>query len=458
MGSDREAVAAVYDEWEAVNEKVAALSLDALTHTELLALQHRREVVARRQPMVDHQIISRLAAEADPKALGGKNLADVLATRLRISPKEAKRRIKHAELVGPRRGLTGEGLQPQLPKVAAAQQRGLIGVEHVQVLARFFDALPASVDAQTRELAEADLARAAAGVGPVELREAADRLAFLLNQDGDEPEEAEHARRRYLTIEKQGIDGTSRIHGRLDPEGRATLDAVLAKWAAPGMCNPGDEAPCVDEQPAEAAVHSDQRSQGQRNHDALTAMGRSVLSSGKLGQHNGLPCTIIVTTTLQELVSGKGHALTAGGTFLPMSAVIKLATHSYHYLSVFDRHTGLPLYLGRARRTASAAQRIVLLAKERGCTRPGCSAPGYRCQVHHADRNWTNNGQTNIDELTLACGGDNRLVEEGGWTTRKRDDGRTEWIPPPHLDTGQARVNNFHHPEKYLLPEEDQGP
>jgi hypothetical protein len=56
---------------------------------------------------------------------------------------------------------------------------------------------------------------------------------------------------------------------------------------------------------------------------------------------------------------------------------------------------------------------------------------------------------------SLACGPDNRLIEEGGWTTRKRKDGRTEWIPPPHLDTGQTRVNDYHHPEKYLMPEED---
>jgi hypothetical protein len=54
----------------------------------------------------------------------------------------------------------------------------------------------------------------------------------------------------------------------------------------------------------------------------------------------------------------------------------------------------------------------------------------------------------------LACGPDNRLVEEGGWTTRKRKDGSTEWLPPSHLDTGQDRVNNYHHPEKYLLPED----
>ena len=63
-------------------------------------------------------------------------------------------------------------------------------------------------------------------------------------------------------------------------------------------------------------------------------------------------------------------------------------------------------------------------------------------------------GPTDITTLTLACGPDNRLVEEGGWTTRKRKDGRTEWIPPPHLDTGQDRVNNYHHQEKYLLPED----
>ena len=39
--------------------------------------------------------------------------------------------------------------------------------------------------------------------------------------------------------------------------------------------------------------------------------------------------------------------------------------------------------------------------------------------------------------------------------TRKRKDGRTEWIPPPNLDTGQTRVNNYHHPHRYLTPDEN---
>ncbi|MEC9323818.1 MAG: HNH endonuclease, partial [Actinomycetota bacterium] len=39
----------------------------------------------------------------------------------------------------------------------------------------------------------------------------------------------------------------------------------------------------------------------------------------------------------------------------------------------------------------------------------------------------------------------------------KRPDGRTEWHPPPALDTGQTRINNYHHPERYLIPDEGAG-
>jgi hypothetical protein len=174
-----------------------------------------------------------------------------------------------------------------------------------------------------------------------------------------------------------------------------------------------------------------------------------------LGKHNGLPATIIVTTTLQDLQSAPGTAGAGAGTKLPMREVIKLASQATHYLVIYDKHTREPLYCGRAKRFATPGQRFVLHALERGCTRPGCTAPAYWCQVHHVD-GWTaDNGETNINKLTLACGPDNRMLEKSGWTTRKRKDGRTEWIPPPHLDSGQARVNNYHHPERYLVPEED---
>jgi hypothetical protein len=458
MSSDREAVLAAYDDLDAAFDKVLGLSFDAITETEKLNLQHRMERNLRRAPAVEHRLISSLVAEGDPKALGGTSWADVLATKLGISKGEAKKRIKQAKLLGPRQALTGEVLPPKLPNVAAAQARGQIGSEHLHIIEKFFAELPGHIDAQTRDQAEADLARTAIGLGPTQFRAAAQRLAFLLDQDGDLPDDADRARRRYLTIDKQGIDGMSRVHGLLDPECCATIEAVFAKQAAPGMRNPDDETPCVDGEPSEEAAHRDMRSHGQRNHDALTAMGRSVLASGELGQHNGLPATIIVSTTLQDLQAAAGVGVTAGGTLLPMREVIKQASQAHHYLVIYDKHTREPLYCGRAKRFATPGQRIVLQSLERGCTRPGCTAPGYWTQVHHVEGWATADGETNIDKLTLACGPDNRLVEEGGWTTRKRKDGRTEWIPPPHLDTGQSRVNDYHHPEKYLVDPEDEDP
>jgi hypothetical protein len=454
-GSDRGALVAGVDMILAGLAMVQTSSADELTHPELLAQMDRLKSVVWALPAVEHRILARLAAEASPTELGGTSLADVLATRLRISKGEARRRIKLAELLGPRRAMSGEPLPPKLPNVAAAQQRGDIGAEHVKVIEQFFDELPAHVDYQTREAAEADLARIATGLGPAQLRKAAARLAQLIDQDGNPPSDDDRARRRFLNIDKQGPDGMSKISGLLDPEARATLEAVLAKWAAPGMCNPEDQSPCVTGTPSQAAIQGDTRTHGQRNHDALTAMGRAVLASGELGRLNGLPCTMIVSTTLKELESGRGHAVTAGGTLLPMSTVIRLASMSYHYLSVFDHHTSMPLYLGRTKRIATPGQRIVLHAKDRGCTHPGCTVPGYGSQVHHAEMDWGDGGLTNIDDLTLACKPHNLLVKPGGWRTRKRKDGTTEWIPPPHLDTGQSRVNHYHHPEKYLLPENE---
>ena len=449
---------AVVARWEQAQADMAGLCFAGLTAAEVLAIQKRLEHGYRAQPAVDHQLIHQLTAQATPAELGANSWPKVLSEALRISTDEAKRRIKQAELLGPRTAMTGEPLPPTLPNVAAAQARGQIGSEHVRTIEKFFNELPSRIDAQTRDQAEADLARIATGLGPTQFRAAADRLALLLNQDGELPDEADRARRRYLIIDKQDVDGMSRLHGLLDPEARATLDAVLAKLAAPGMCNPDDEAPCVDGEPTDAAVQGDARSPGQRNHDALKAMGRAVLASGELGRHNGLPATIIVTATLQDLQSGAGVAATGGGSLLPMRDVIRLASQSHHYLVIYDKHTRQPLYCGRAKRFATPGQRIVLHALERGCTRPGCTAPAYWCQVHHVDDWVADNGETNINDLTLACGPDNRLVEDGGWTTRKRNDGRTEWLPPPHLDTGQPRVNDFHHPEKYLVDRDDEDP
>jgi len=187
------------------------------------------------------------------------------------------------------------------------------------------------------------------------------------------------------------------------------------------------------------------------HHDALNAALRVMLASKKLGQHNGLPATVIVTTTLKELEAAAGKGLTGGGTILPMSDVIRLARHAYHYLAIFDKGKALALY--HTKRLASPGQRIVLYAKDRGCSHPGCEVSGYYSEVHHLTP-YAQCPTTDVNQLTFACGCHHPLAEQG-WTTRKNANGDTGWIPPPHSDRGQPRTNSFHHSEKILAEEDD---
>ncbi|HEY2196876.1 MAG TPA: 13E12 repeat family protein, partial [Mycobacterium sp.] len=319
--SSREEVVEVFDALEAGFKRALDLRCDALTTPERLAVLQRCERIRRWLPAVEHPVLNQLSAQTDASELGG-TLAPALANRLRITRAEASRRIHDAADLGERRALNGEPLSPRLEATAAAQRNGELGAGHVAVIRGFIHRLPDFVDLETRHQAEAQLARLAGEHRPDELARLADTLTDCLNPDGDFTEH-DRARRRGLTIGRQDPDGMSAITGYLTPEARATLDAVLAKLAAPGMCNPDDVEPCISGTPSQAAIQGDARSAGQRHHDALNAGLRALLASGELGQHNGLPASIIVTTTLRDLEASAGKALTAGGTLLPMSDVIR---------------------------------------------------------------------------------------------------------------------------------------
>ncbi|MEE6177542.1 HNH endonuclease signature motif containing protein [Mycobacterium sp. 050134] len=448
--SSREEIVEAIDALDDEADRLCELSFDALTTPERLRALERVERVARRLRTPQHALINQLSAQASPEELGG-SLRVGLADRLRITKVEASRRIEEAADLGERRALTGQPLAPQLSATAAGQRAGLIGEGHIKVIRSFLAHLPDVIDVLTRQAAEADLAGKAAGYRPDELAAYAKRLMDWLHPDGDFSD-AERARKRGITLGAQDCDGMSRLSGLVTPELRAAIEVMLAKLAAPGACNPDDHAPIVDATPDADAVCRDTRSAAQRNHDAFLAGLRGLLASGELGQHNGLPVSIVVTTTLQDLEAAAGKALTAGGTLVPMSDVIRWAGHAHHYLAIFDQSRSLALH--HTKRFASPGQRIMLYAKDRGCTKPGCDAPAYHSQVHHI-KGWTKTGRTDIDDLTLACGPDNRLAEQG-WTTRTNARGETEWIPPPHLDRGQPRTNAYHHPERFLRDTDDE--
>ncbi len=438
-----EEVSAALDVQDAADAALRGLDFDALSPAIRLRVLERMEASRRRHSAVSHDIIGGLASE-DPADIGGP-VHKVVADWLRISYAEACRRLRDAADMSPRLTLTGQELPPQLPATAVAWHDGALDGQHLRVIQTFVRDLPESIPAATVEDAERFLAGQARTLRPDQLQKLAHQCALRINPDG-KFSDADRARQRGFTWCGQRADGMSIGKLIASPELRANLDAWLSRFAAPGVCNPDDQTPCVAGEPDDEQVRTDTRSPAQRQHDALNALVRGQLGDPKLGQHNGLPVTVIVSTTLQELTSASGRAVTGGGTLLPMPDVIRMARHAYHYLAVFDKHSERPLYLGRTRRIASPDQRVVLYAKDRGCTAPGCDVPGYWCEVHHVD-DWATGGKTDADKLTFACGANHKLVGKG-WTTEKLPNGRTEWIPPRHLDHGQKRTNDFHHPER----------
>ncbi|WP_319429017.1 HNH endonuclease signature motif containing protein [Mycobacterium sp. RTGN5] len=420
---------AALDALDAAVELVGAADIEELPAPERFAPIERLETAVRRLVAVSHTQITHLE-----RYEGCPPIPIVLADVLRISRPAANRRVRDAEQLTARTTLTGDPLPALLPNTASAWEAGDLDGEHVRVIQKFFRDLPDHVGPVDVDKAEKSLAEYAQNLRPDQLAKVADRLATHLNPDGKFSEEDRARKRGFLWCGGQRADGMSVGKLTAAPELRAMLDAWLAKFAAP--------------QP------DDLRSHAQRQHDALSELVGGRLGDPKLGQHNGLPVTVIVTTTLQDLQRGAGHAVTAGGTLIPISDLIRMATPTNPYLAVFDGVTGKSLWLGRSKRLASADQRIMLLAKYRGCTAPGCTVNGYNSQVHHATKDWKHGGTTDIDHLTLACKCDNLLVENDDWTTQQLPNGQTHWSPPPGVPL-RGGTNDYHHPERFL-PKDDE--
>jgi hypothetical protein len=449
----REAMAnlsAAYDSFDAAD-------LHALTRAELVSVMDDLEKLMCRMPTQSHRLLTRLQAQTTPKEMGAKSWNEVLRIRWRLSSQEASRRLHEAAELGARTSVLGEPLAPILPALAAAQSAGLITGEHVTTIRDAIKRLPPWVDTTTRAQFEVDLVRVAGGVGPKELRETAALRLFLFDQDGPEPDDAERERKRKVSAGRQGRDAMTPLAAELTPQAWAVWEVIFAKYAAPGMCNPADDEPCTSGSPSQDQIDNDHRTLEQRQHDALLAVGRIALMSGDLGQLNGLPVCVIIRTTLQDLESRAGVGVTGGGTKIPIADVIRMGAHANHNLAVFDGVSGQALALYRTKRVASPAQRIMLIARDGGCSKPCCSVGAYGCQVHHASRDWRNGGNTNVDDMTLACGPDNRLVDDDtGWRTTINTRGECEWHPPSDLDHGQTRINYLHRPEALLRPTEDE--
>lgn len=188
-------------------EALGALDWEGLGVREQFEAMDRLETARRRAAACSSDVVAAVDRR-DEQALGGichKVIADVL----RITPREARRRIRDASQLRPRTSLTGQQVPPELPATAKAWDAGLLDVEHLRAIQKFIRDLPEDVHPADVEKAEAFLAEKAAELRPDQLEKLAGRLALELNPDGRFSDEFRARQRGFAWCGGQRADGMS---------------------------------------------------------------------------------------------------------------------------------------------------------------------------------------------------------------------------------------------------------
>jgi hypothetical protein len=314
-----------------------------------------------------------------------------------------------------------------MPHVSAAAAGGLLPLSHVHLLTRARTSEVAEVFDRDEEALVAEATKRTADSLAAWLR--AWRYGALEELGRNEPDSPpDHASEADTARIVTGFAGRGLITLDLTPVAlAAVVEAVEARietWRRTG------------------ALTEDTRTWEELVAAALLDLLADGAVSSRRGQTRPL---LIVLAKLSELFdraevpAGARDVWTAriaGGGPIANAALRELMEQANLQLVITD-DDGEPLHIGRARRLATAALLIALIARSGGtCEFPGCHAKHHRANAHHI-RWWRNGGETAIENLCLLCPHHHRLVHHG-WTlirgpaglTFQRPDGTTIEPPP----------------------------
>jgi hypothetical protein len=273
-------------------------------------------------------------------------------------------------------------------------------------------------DAQLAAEVEVFLAGQAPGLSPSELRVVADELLAQLAPEESAADTARKRAAQHLHVSKT-LDGMSRLDGWLDAE----AGLIVAKAIEAFTRKPDPDGDLVTEGPA------------RRRADALVQLCRHAMAhAASCNGEDGSKHTIVVGLSADALRDGLGTAGVDGGGVLPAAAVRRMACDAGIIPALYGSDSEI-VDFGRRARTPPAGLRAKLVARDGGCTFPGCDRPASWTEAHHR-RHWTAGGITEEDNLHLLCCHHHHLVHEGGWRITvspptEHHQQRSVWFHPP---------------------------
>ena len=402
-------------------------ALIALSDEALLAAWTDLEVRRRKLAAEEHVLIAEVMARGLAQARGVRSTAALGVQLLRIGPGDARARVRAAEDLGPRRGLTGESLEPIYPVAAAAQSEGAISAAHARIVVDTVEKLPDAVRVEHEERVERDLVDLARRFDPNALAKAARHVTELLDPDGLLKDLDYRHRVRHLDFHRRS-DGSAHIEGELDVECAEVLATVLQCLGAPK--------PAVDGTP-------DPRTAGQRRHDALLDGLKLVLRARLMPTTAGVTTTVLVIADPDALATGHGLAETGTGAVIPATEARRWASSDSRFYAALIDKAKIPIAYSTSQRLFSETQRLAMIARDRGCSFPGCDAPPAFTEAHHVTE-YSITATTTVADGCLLCGYHHREFERAGWSCRVLD-GVPHWIAPAWLDPDQVPVRNTAH-------------
>jgi hypothetical protein len=373
-----------------------------------------------------HAVMLGVVAEADARRIavehGFRNTQRLLAGMFQLSAAEARTRAEHAAMVGTRRAITGEMLAPRLP--AAALAAGEIGVGQLRVITETITALPASIPQPARDRAEADLAGYARDFDPRRLRTIAHRLVATLDPDGpppgEDPTPTTPVRGELWLRDRR--DGRLGLEGWLGAEHGSMVRALIEQLAA----RPTGGAP-------------DARAVQERHADALIELCDRARATDGFPTTAGEPPHVTVTIDWDALRTGLGAAVLDYGQLISAGDARRLACDC-RLIPVVLGGDSEPLDVGRAMRTVPLGIRRALVARDGGCSFPGCDRPPGLCAAHHA-RHWIDHGDTTVGNCCLLCPVHHQQVHLQGWDITIHG-GRVEFRSPAIIDPDHRPLTN----------------